>query len=441
MKENNNSDNNPFDPEAPTSQGSSNDPNFNDHNLYHDDLTALDEKADVAANKSAVAQTAKQNLVALIILVVAITGVVYFFFFKDSDADKKKNTSQESPPTQSLQKPVSAADELSLPSIPNSPPPPPELDFSSKQLPSAPPTIVEKPSTPASVKAPAISTPPLPSKNAAQDQQKLAAKLSSNIMLNNGNVDGDKESKKKAPLYLENFIPEHTTSSQQKVTRVGNMSLLIAQGKVIESVLETPINTNYPGPVRAVVSSDVYSESGKNILIPRGSRLVGQFAGGYSPGQTRIVLTWDRIIMPNGFDIDVKSPAIGASGTAGIEGKVDNQLAVTISNAILYSALNIAFTEAASQITNSTHPSTTSVTTGIPGVTGPTTSSTTTATPTQQAIQQQATNLGNTVQQLAQQFSVAKPFITLDQGTLVNVFVNRDILFPKDLASNTRVVE
>lgn len=424
---------------VPTEQaGLVDSPTPND-SLYHEELQDHDEKAEIGSGKTIVAQTAKQNIVTLVILVAIIGAVIYFFFFRNSGPEEKK-VDYKAPINTA--KPVSAADELTLPSIPNSPPPPPEITLEQvKKQQNAPSVPIPK--------APTKPTPPgypsipesLPIKNAFSEKQKIQSRLGSSIMLTNSGSGADgkgQDDKNKAPLYVENFIPAHTSSAQQRVTRVGNMSLLLAQGKIIESVLETPINTNYPGPVRAIVSADVYSENGKNILVPRGSRLVGQFSGGYTPGQTRITLTWDRIIMPNGFDIAVSSPAIGSGGTAGVEGVVDTQIAPAITNAVLYSALNVTFAKIASEVTNSNNSSTTTVTPGIPG-TAPGT--TTNNTPTQQAITQQTQALGNTVQDLAKQFTTAKPFITLDQGTLVSVFVNRDILFPQSLSNNTRVVE
>ena len=62
---------------------------------------------------------------------------------------------------------------------------------------------------------------------------------------------------------------------------------IIAQGAVIPAVLETAINSDLPGYVRAVVSRDVSSFDGKNVLVPRGSRLVGQYRSGVALGQSR----------------------------------------------------------------------------------------------------------------------------------------------------------
>ncbi len=408
--------------------------------LYHDELEESDDKAEIEYGKTAVARGAKQNMVMFAGVIFVILIVIYFAFFKDSSPTTAPVASDPS----EAAKPVSASDELALPSIPDSLSPP--VDFSlpdsqkiqpnsqSKSAPTPPPPpSISKPMF--NSPPPIASAPPTPAPIHAQDpQQSFQAKVQAPMIIGGGKDGGEK--KKDAAIYVEDFVPDHTSSSQQKITQVGNMSLLIAQGKVIETVLETPLNTNYPGPVRAIVSSDVYSENGNNVLIPRGSRVVGQFSGGYSPGQTRVILTWDRIIMPNGYDVAVSSPAVGSIGTMGIEGIVDNQLAQTVANALLVSALNVAFAQVSSNATGSGGQTSSTVTTGPNGTT-----STNNSSPTQQAIQQQASDLSNTMQNTVQGAFSTKPFISVDQGTLVSIFVNRDLLFPASISNNGVMVK
>jgi type IV secretion system protein VirB10 len=395
--------------------------------LYHNELEEKDEKAEIDFSKTQVGRNTKQSMVMAGVLGLVICIIIYFSFFRHSQPSTNNNEGL-------ISTPVGSSEELSLPEIPNTPPPPADFNLPSNtptprpvpQPPIAPPVAKPKP---AIEQPPPVATPLKTS-----DQQRSQAKITSSIMLTSKSED--KDSKKAAPMYVENFVPEHTSSTQQQITHVGNMSLLIAQGKIIEAVLETPVNTNYPGPIRGIVSSDVYSEKGNNILIPKGSRLIGQFAGGYTPGQTRIIFIWSRIIMPDGYDIDVQSPAVSPLGTTGVEGIVDTQLAPAITNAVLFSALNIAFADLASKATGSNNSSTTTSTTNTDG----SITSSSTSSPTQQAIQQQTTALGNTVQNLTQQSFTTKPFITLDQGTLVSVFVNRDLLFPSNLSNGAVTV-
>jgi len=65
------------------------------------------------------------------------------------------------------------------------------------------------------------------------------------------------------------------TGNQQLATRVGNLNYIVGEGKMIDAVLETAVNTDLKGKIRAIVSRDVYAESGNRVLVPKGSRLIG----------------------------------------------------------------------------------------------------------------------------------------------------------------------
>jgi type IV secretion system protein VirB10 len=105
---------------------------------------------------------------------------------------------------------------------------------------------------------------------------------------------------------------------------LGNPATTVTQGTLIPAVLETAINTDLPGYVRAVVSRDVKSFDGSQILIPRSSRLIGQYKSGLAAGQTRAYIIWSRLIRPDGASVALASPAVDFSGTSGLDGKVDS---------------------------------------------------------------------------------------------------------------------
>lgn len=117
-------------------------------------------------------------------------------------------------------------------------------------------------------------------------------------------------------------------------------SALVPQGTLIPAVLETPIDTVQPGPVRALTSGDTRSFDGTRVLIPRGSRLVGELrAEGGGAGQTRALITWNRLLRPDGVTIRLTSPTADAVGNAGVAGQVDNHLLARMANVALQSAL------------------------------------------------------------------------------------------------------
>ena len=107
-----------------------------------------------------------------------------------------------------------------------------------------------------------------------------------------------------------------------RATAMTNPSTTVTQGTLIPAILETAIDTNVPGFVRAVVSQDVRSFDGKRILVPRSSRLIGQYQSGMQNGQRRAYVIWTRLIRPDGASVNLGSPAIGFDGTTGLKGKV-----------------------------------------------------------------------------------------------------------------------
>lgn len=120
-----------------------------------------------------------------------------------------------------------------------------------------------------------------------------------------------------------------------RATQMRDLGRIIPQGSVIPATLETAINSDLPGAVRAVVSRDVRSFDGSRVLIPRGSRLVGQYKSAAAVGQTRAFVVWSRIITPTGVTIDVGSPATDQLGRGGLDGDVDTHFIRRFGSSIL----------------------------------------------------------------------------------------------------------
>ncbi len=118
-----------------------------------------------------------------------------------------------------------------------------------------------------------------------------------------------------------------------------NPATTVTQGTMIPAILETAINTDVPGFVRAVVSQDVRSYDGSSVLIPRSSRLVGQYQSGLQAGQRRAYVIWQRVIRPDGVTVSLQSPATSFDGTAGLAGDVDNHFFSRFGSAMLLSVI------------------------------------------------------------------------------------------------------
>lgn len=99
----------------------------------------------------------------------------------------------------------------------------------------------------------------------------------------------------------------------------------VMAGSLIAASLITGINSDLPGLVVAQVSENVYdTPTGRTLLIPQGSRLIGTYDSVVAYGQSRALLVWQRIVMPDGSSIQIDNlPATDAQGYAGLEDGVD----------------------------------------------------------------------------------------------------------------------
>jgi type IV secretion system protein VirB10 len=137
-----------------------------------------------------------------------------------------------------------------------------------------------------------------------------------------------------------------TSTEVAKATRMKNPGQTVSQGTLIPAVLETAINSDLPGYVRAVVSNDVRSFDCSRVLVPRSSRLIGQYKSGVAGGQTRAYVMWTRLIRPDGVSVALASPAVDELGQTGLTGKVDSHFMKRFGSALLLSIVGTASTVA-----------------------------------------------------------------------------------------------
>jgi type IV secretion system protein VirB10 len=180
--------------------------------------------------------------------------------------------------------------------------------------------------------------------------------------------------------------------------RLVNPALTVPKGTVVAAVLETALDSSRAGAARAIVSRDVMGFDGTRVLIPRGSRLYGEYTADVTSGQKRALIRWDRLTRPDGVIVNLDSPSADPLGRAGIEGKVDSHFFARFGSAILQSVLDIGVGLATRSVSDGT------VIVGLPGSTQQITA------PLQQTAQVQ-------------------PTLRVRQGTSVSVFVARDLDF------------
>lgn len=123
---------------------------------------------------------------------------------------------------------------------------------------------------------------------------------------------------------------------------IANPANTILQGTVIQASLETAINTDLPSMVRAVISEDVHSYDGQRVLIPRGSKVIGKYNDQVTLGQNRVMLMWDRIILPDNQTVTINSYGGDPIGQAGVAGRVNTHFFSRFGSATLISAIGIA---------------------------------------------------------------------------------------------------
>ncbi len=115
---------------------------------------------------------------------------------------------------------------------------------------------------------------------------------------------------------------EQSTVVRAEATHIPYRADTITQGTLVLGVLQTAINSDLPGMIKANVSEDVYGSTGQKLLIPKGSTLIGQYNSGMVLGQKRVMVMWSRLIRPDGVDVMLGSPSTDSLGASGMGANV-----------------------------------------------------------------------------------------------------------------------
>jgi len=213
---------------------------------------------------------------------------------------------------------------------------------------------------------------------------------------------GDVFKGKDANSHFMNDQGDITTVSAKKLP---HPALTIPAGEMIPATLETAINSDLPGMLRAITTRDIYSLEGGNPLIPRGSTLIGQFNSGVVEGQNRIFAVWNRVQMNGGIIVSLNSPSTDQIGRAGQGADfVDRHFFERFGTSALLSVLG-AYTSL-SGVSNQDQYNSAS-----------------------QYRSAMATSLQQASSQTLEQTMNIKPTLQVNQGTKINVFVAHDLDF------------
>lgn len=224
--------------------------------------------------------------------------------------------------------------------------------------------------------------------------------------------DGISQFRMPANANYTNNKPNDTASMAQPLVHPDS---LLMRGTYIRCVLETHIVTDIPGFTSCIVTEPVYSFNGKHLLLPKGSKVLGSY--GQEPNGPRVAVVWDRVVTPTGIDVSMASPGVDNLGGAGHPGYYDAHWPSRISSALLISLLSDAFKYEAAE-----H--------------GPKTN---TVAANGAVVQEPfESNTAQTVQELANQAvrrAANRPAtVTINQGTIVTIYVAKDVDFTGVLA-------
>ncbi len=117
----------------------------------------------------------------------------------------------------------------------------------------------------------------------------------------------------------------------------------VMAGTVIPAALLTGINSDLPGQIIATVTGNVFDTvSGEHLLIPQGSRLLGQYDSQVTGGQRRVLLVWTRLLLPDGSSLILdRLPGVDLAGYAGLEDGVDQHWKQVFTGAALATLIGI----------------------------------------------------------------------------------------------------
>lgn len=260
----------------------------------------------------------------------------------------------------------------------------------------------------------------------AQRNRVLAERKGASMFKMQGGGGGDDTGPEQDSIIIMNkdlLVNIKDTTSQVVATKLPDLSRVVAQGKVIDAILESGITTDGAAQVRAIVTRDIYAEYGKNILIPKGSRVIGTFTTSVKAGVARVGITWNRIIRVDGLSLNITAEAGDRLGRGGVEGELDNKYLKRMGTTFLSSMLTVASAMAVEGITDSTGISKTTS-----GTSGDVTE--TSGKASDYAMIEATQDFMDEIQDITDGMAQEQPTIRIAQGTKIVIMVNQDLTLP-----------
>lgn len=220
---------------------------------------------------------------------------------------------------------------ITLPEPP-APEPVPESDTTQFDVPPPPSVVVTDPVAPPAEEPPVEEFPErYKSKQIVLDSAQGGEGALAGVGGDGPSVAGEDRNSKY--LAAASSLADRSATARQ----IKRIDALVAEGTMIPGILETAIVSDLPGQVRAIVSQDVHSFDGRRILIPTGTRLIGEYQSEITRGQKRIFVIWTRLIRNDGVTVRLNSIGADSLGRSGLTGRVDNKYRERFGSAILLS--------------------------------------------------------------------------------------------------------
>ncbi|PVM79386.1 TrbI/VirB10 family protein, partial [Caulobacter radicis] len=189
----------------------------------------------------------------------------------------------------------------------------------------------------------------------------------------------------------------------------------VKAGALVSAALVTGINSDLPGPVIAQVTEPVFDHrTGRTVLIPQGTRLIGRYDSQVGYGQDRVLVVWTQMVFPSGRSVDLGAMVgLDAAGMSGLSGKTDRHLPV-LARAIGLSTL-ISIGGAAAQNSAGRRGDRVVLQDAAGGV---------------------AASAGQSGQRLVERDLQRAPTLRIAPGQLVRVLIDRDLVLPPEGGSS-----
>lgn len=194
---------------------------------------------------------------------------------------------------------------------------------------------------------------------------------------------------------------------------------LLSEGAVIRTVFVTGVNSQNPGKVIVRVTEDVYdSIKGFNLLIPKGTQMVGSYTGDVKAGQERLAMGFDRLVFPDGRSVPLpKMPAMARTGEIGVNGEYHSNMLGAIMPSLIVGLIGGALD----------YMSTKGVADSLSGTATGTANTNAGVSTSQSVVRQVFPNVAN---RLAERYADRKPYFTIEPGSPFAVMVTADFAIP-----------